>query len=143
MKALTVTKGTLAALGILAIASAAVAGGSRVRLEGRLSSDITLASGKAKFESRQGPSRQKFSVEIEDGQGNTDYDVTVAGTMVGTITTGVDGIGDLNFDSNFEPGVDDPATRFPDFPQVAPNTEVCAIGGGDEICGSLVDEDAN
>ena len=29
------------------------------------------------------------------------------------------GEGDLNFDTNFEPGLDDPATRFPaDFPQL-------------------------
>ncbi|MEZ6136396.1 MAG: hypothetical protein R3C53_15990 [Pirellulaceae bacterium] len=64
---------TTACMLLLSVASVSHAQ-QRVKLEANLSGN-TLASGKAKFESRG--NRQKFSVEIEDAAANTRYRVDV------------------------------------------------------------------
>ena len=95
------------------------AGGAETKLEGELVAGPVAGdvSGKAKFEDRDG--RRKFSAEIEGLNTGDMFDVMVAGQVVGTVTIDAAGVGDLNLDDNFEPGVDDPATRFPaNFPML-------------------------
>lgn len=105
--------------------SLGLAKGMETRLEARLTADAGFGdiSGKAKFRSRDG--RRQFSVQIEGLVPGDRFDVLINGAPVGTIVVGFGGTGDLNYDDNFEPGVDDPATQFPaGFP---------ALDGGERI----------
>ncbi len=110
------------------------AGSDETRLRGRLMAPVDAGdvSGQAKFRDRDG--RRQFSAEIEGFVDGDIFDVMVSGVVVGKIVIEPDGIGDLNYDDNFEPGVDDPATQFPaNFP---------AIDGGelvqiDQLTGTL------
>lgn len=74
---------------------------NRVRLEGRLSGR-TLASGKAKFESRDG--RAKLSAEVEDTTpGSTVVVIARRGSSVitlGAVPTNAFGVADLNLDTD-------------------------------------------
>lgn len=116
-----------AALFAMLFGSLAFGGGSEVRLQAQLSSGGTdLAGGAVEFRQRfdQGGRRQ-FSVQVENLQPGDMFDVMIAGQVVGKITIDDFGRGGLNYDDNFEPGVDDPATRFPDnFP---------ALDGGEQV----------
>lgn len=78
-------------------------------------------SGKARFESR--PDRSKFSVEIEGFAPGRTYFVSVNYVTVGQIVVDASGVGNLNYDSNFEPG-----DVTPDFPAGFP-----AIQAGSHI----------
>ncbi len=53
--------------------------------------------GKAKFEERS--DRTRLSVEIEDQERNTTFDVVLSSSTITTITTNDDGFGDVNLDS--------------------------------------------
>ncbi len=92
---------------------AAFAGGTELRLRGRLMSPATIGdvSGKAEYRLKDG--RRQFSIEIQGFQPGDVFDAMIAGAVIGTIVVDDFGIGDLNYDDNFEPGVDDPATLFP------------------------------
>jgi hypothetical protein len=80
-------------------------------------------SGQADFRLRDG--QRKFSAEVEGSVPGEMFDVVVAGEIVGKVTIDALGVGDLNFDDNFEAGLDDPATQFPaNFP---------AIDGGEMV----------
>lgn len=105
---------SLAALALVGMSgTAALAGNDETRLRAQLTAATEAGdiSGQADFRDRDG--RRQFSAEIEGFAAGEVHDVMVAGVVVGTLTVGVDGIGDLNLDSNFEAGVDDPATRIP------------------------------
>ena len=92
------------------------AGGNELRLEARIEADTSAGdiSGKVKFRQRfdQG-SRRQFSAQIEGFEPGSMYDVMIAGSVVGKIVVDDTGVGDLNYDDNFEPGLDDPASQFP------------------------------
>ena len=99
--------------GVLAT-NQAWAGSDETRLRVRLMAPVDAGdvSGQAKFRDRDG--RRQFSAEIEGFADGELFDVMVSGVVVGTITINANGgTGDLNYDDNFEPGVDDPATQFP------------------------------
>lgn len=96
--------------------------------EVRLRANLTAAaaagdiSGQADFRQRNG--RRQFSVQVEGLTPGDAFDVMAAGQVVGTITINALGVGDLNYDDNFEAG-DDPATRFPaNFPAVKAGTSI-------------------
>lgn len=104
--------------------SLALAGISETRFEARLAAPAAAGdiSGKVQYRER---GRRQFSVQVEGLQPGDRYDVMISGAVVGTITIDPFGIGDLNYDSNFEPGFDDPATQFPpNFP---------ALDGGEMV----------
>lgn len=75
----------------------------RVKIEADLSGN-TLASGDAKYESRGGGAREKFSVEVEDAAANTRYRIVVRrGASVifrRVMTTNALGTFDLNRDTD-------------------------------------------
>ena len=101
------------------------AGDDETRLEARLIAPATAGdiSGKAEFREKEG--RRQFSVQVEGLAPGDMYDVMIATVFVGTVEIDDFGIGELDYDDNFEPGVDDPATRFPaDFP---------ALDGGENV----------
>jgi hypothetical protein len=117
LKSLFVAMAIAFALTTVAPINGALAGGAEVKFEGRLEAAAGDLSGKAKFEQRDG--RRKFSAEVEGLVPGEMYDVVVAGAIVGKVVINGAGIGDLNFDTNFEPGLDDPATQFPgNFPML-------------------------
>ncbi len=100
-------------LGVLAT-SQTWAGGDELRLRARFVAPVSAGdvSGQAKFRYRNG--RRQFSAEIEGFNDGDMFDVMVSGVVVGKIVINEFGDpGDLNFDDNFEPGDDDPATQFP------------------------------
>jgi hypothetical protein len=91
------------------------AGDPEVRLRAELIAPPAVGdiSGQTDFRNRLSVARRQFSVAIEGLDPGNEFDVMVAGIVVGTITVDALGMGDLNFDDSFEPDVDDPATRFP------------------------------
>lgn len=114
----------IAALGAI---SNARAGGTEIKLETSLIAPAVAGdvSGKAKFENKLQEGLRKFSIQVEGFVPGQMFDVTVKNQVVGKIVINTAGIGDINFDSNFEAGVDDPATMFPpNFP---------ALEGGESI----------
>ncbi len=101
------------------------AGGATTRFRARLGAAPSAGdiSGQADF--KQSGSRRQFSVQVEGLTPGDAYDVMVGGQAVGTLTINALGVGDLNYDDNFEPGVDDPATQFPaNFPTIHAGTLV-------------------
>ena len=115
------------AAGMVIASSAAWAGGNETRLRASLTGGPGDISGQADLKSRDG--RRQFSVEVEGFSPGDMFDVTVGTANVGTIEIDAFGIGDLNYDDNFEPGDDDPATRFPtNFPDVN-GGEPVLVGG--------------
>ena len=109
--------------------SLVLAGRAETRFEARLTAPASAGdvSGKVQYRDR---GRRQFSVEVEGLQPGDRYDVMISSAVVGTITIDAFGIGNLDYDSNFEPGFDDPATQFPpNFP---------ALDGGEMVVvGSL------
>ena len=97
---------TAAAL-VLGTSLLVFAGGSGVKLEGRLtatSDQESLASGKAKFEMRG--DRARLSVQVEDIVAAGEVAITVGGTSLGTVQIDAFGQADVNLDSrdgNFVP----------------------------------------
>ncbi len=83
-----------------------------VRLEAVLTASASNdpIKGKAQYRERN---RRQFSVEVAGFQPGDRFDVMISGAVVGTVTIDDFGVGDLNYDSNFEPGLDDPSTKFP------------------------------
>ena len=115
------------ALLTISVSSLAMAGGGDTRLRTGLNAPIGAGdiSGKAEFRQRGNNGRRQFSVEVEGLAPGDMFDVMVAGVVVGTVRINDFGVGDINFDDNFEPGVDDPATIFPaNFP---------ALNGGELV----------
>ena len=113
------------ATGMVIASSAAWAGGNETRLEARLAAAPSEGdiSGKGDFRDRD--SRRKFSVQVEGFTEGQMFDVEVAGVIVGKVVIDAFGMGDINFDTNFEAGDDDPATQFPGgFPM---------LNGGEQI----------
>jgi len=102
---------------MLAASSSTWAGGNELRLRAGLAGGAGDVSGQADFRDRD--SRRKFSVEVEGFAPGDMFDVSVAGAIVGKVVVNEFGIGDVNFDTNFEAGIDDPATQFPgNFPML-------------------------
>ncbi len=118
-------KKMMATLTVLSFAfSLALAGRAETRFEARLTAPASAGdiSGKVQYRER---GRRQFSVQVEGLQPGDRYDVMVSGSVVGTVTIDAFGFGDLNYDSNFEAGLDDPATQFPpNFP---------ALDGGETV----------
>ncbi|HSF96164.1 MAG TPA: hypothetical protein VLA52_14155 [Thermohalobaculum sp.] len=112
--------GTAAAaltLAALVAGNPAFAGGE-LRLRAELSAAAGDISGQADFRNRTNKNRRQWSVQVEGLTPGDLYDVVVSGETVGTIVIDGFGIGDQNFDDNFEAG-DDPATQFPaNFPNL-------------------------
>lgn len=109
-------------LGTLVASNPALAGGNEVRLRAEFTAAAGDLSGKADFRNRG--DRQRWSVEVEGLTPGDMFDVMVAGQNVGTITIDNLGMGNQEFDTNFEAG-DDPATQFPaNFP---------GLGGGEFV----------
>ena len=103
--------------GMLAVSSSTWAGGSELRLRAALAGGVADIGGQADFRDRG--SRRNFSVEVEGFAPGDMFDVSVAGAIVAKVVVNEFGIGDVNFDSNFEAGIDDPATQFPgNFPML-------------------------
>ncbi|MFQ5775649.1 MAG: hypothetical protein ACE5GS_14100 [Kiloniellaceae bacterium] len=113
-------KGAAVALALAMLMSAGTAragGGNELRLRAALSGGPGDISGTADFRDRG--DRRRFSAEIQGFTPGQMFDVSVANTVVGKVVVDQFGIGDINFDSNFEAGVDDPATQFPgNFPML-------------------------
>lgn len=117
------TRKLVAAVTICLIAGGMTwAGGSELRLQAQITADPSAGdiSGKVEFRQRfDKGGRRQFSAQIEGLEPGSMYDVMVAGIVVGKIVVDAAGVGDLNFDDNFEAGVDDPATQFPpNFPSL-------------------------
>lgn len=89
--------------------------GAEIRLEAELSAPAAAGdvSGKAAYRNRLDKGRRQFSIQVEGFEPGTMYDVMVAGQIVGKIVIDNFGQGDLNYDDNFEFGLDDPGTQFP------------------------------
>jgi len=75
------------------------------RLRARLRADASAGdiSGNAKYRERDN-GRARFQLEVEGFRPGTTLDVTVDGVNVGTVTIDNLGIGELDFDTNIEPG---------------------------------------
>ncbi len=98
-----------------------LAKGHEVRLEARLVAPLFAGdiSGKVEFRNRIREGRRQFTVEMEGMSPGAKFDVMVAGQVVGTVEVDGFGIGELHYDDNFEPKLDDPATQFPpNFPNL-------------------------
>ena len=122
------TKKSIATLVLFAMClpAFALAGGDEIRLRAVLVGPEVDISGKVAFRHRvmKGESRRQFSAEIEGLRPGSVYDVMIAGVVVGKMTVDDFGIGDINYDDNFERG-DDPNTKFPfHFP---------ALDGGERV----------
>ena len=114
----------LFAFAAVTVSGAALAGGSEVRLRAELTAAAGDLSGQADFRNRTNRNRRQWSVEVEGLTPGNMFDVTVAGQNVGTIIIDGLGMGNQDFDDNFEAG-DDPATQFPaNFP---------ALNGGELV----------
>lgn len=87
--------------------------GGEVRLEAVLTASASSDPIKGQVQYRERGSRRQFSVEVQGFQPGDQYDVMISGEVVGTIVIDAFGFGDLNYDTNFEPFKDDPATKFP------------------------------
>lgn len=99
-------------------------GGGEIRLRAELTAAVGDVSGQADFRNRLNRNRRQWSVEVEGLTPGDMFDVTVAGQNVGTIMIDGFGMGNQDFDDNFEAG-DDPATQFPaNFP---------ALNGGELV----------
>ncbi len=99
-------------------------GGNEVRLRAELTAAVGDRSGQADFRNRLNRNRRQWSVEVEGLTPGEMFDVIVSGENVGTITIDNLGMGNQDFDDNFEAG-DDPATQFPaNFP---------ALDGGEPV----------
>ena len=105
------------ALGFAVLATSQTwAGGAEVRLHTRLTASETAGDvgGPVDFRNQLHTERRQFSAELEGFNDGDMFDVMVSGVVVGKIIINEpDGVGDFNFDDNFEPGDDDPATQFP------------------------------
>ena len=111
-------------LGVLAASNPVYAGGDEVRLRAQLTAAVGDLSGQADFRNRLNRNRRQWSVEVEGFAPGDMFDVMVAGQNVGTIVIDGFGMGNQDFDDNFEAG-DDPATQFPaNFP---------ALNGGEFV----------
>lgn len=120
-------------VGLMTTSTSALAGGERDRFECKNSGD-GVTSMDARFEDRDNGDRRKFDVSFDTLPGGVlkpgaEFDVTVAGTIVGSITLAIqpapdnDLAGDLEFDSNVDK--DDPNDDTVDFPAGFP-----AVGAG-------------
>ena len=99
-------------------------GGNEVRLRAELTAAVGDRSGQADFRNRLNRNRRQWSVEVEGLTPGDIFDVIVSGENVGPITIDNLGMGNQDFDDNFEAG-DDPATQFPaNFP---------ALDGGEPV----------
>lgn len=76
-------------------------GNSILRITAVLTSS-TVAHGDAEY--RKEGSRRRLSVELEDATVGSTHDVSVAGIFVGQLTIGALGKGELEFDTQLEPG---------------------------------------
>ena len=124
-------------LSLVAATSTAFAGGDEDRFRTELIAAASFGdiSGQADFRNKVQRGRRQFSVQVEGLSPGTTVAVMVAGTPVGFIPLNNVGVGELNYDDNFEAGVDDPLTRFPgDFPEIVEGVrvDVGALGGNFE-----------
>ncbi|MGQ0627573.1 MAG: hypothetical protein ACT4PL_05670 [Phycisphaerales bacterium] len=84
---------------VVPTADAGGGGGSGFRIRARLNGAGTLASGKADYRERMigANLQQRFNVEIEDAAADTTYEITINGSLFGTVTTNALGGGHLEF----------------------------------------------
>ena len=99
-------------VGLLGV-NTAFAGGAEVRLETGLVAVAAAGdvSGAADFRNRLDRGRRQFSVEVEGFTPGMQFDVTVAGVLVGTVEIDGFGTGGLDFDDTAQP--DDFDAPFP------------------------------
>ncbi len=104
-----------------------------IRLEAKLVAPASAGdiSGQAQYRDR---GRRQFSVQVEGLQPGDQFDVMISGAVVGTITIDNFGFGDLNYDDNFQPGKDDPATIFPSNFPALDGGELVVVG---QLSGTL------
>ncbi len=96
-----------------------------LRLEARLvaAAEHGDISGQVRFRDHGG--RRQLSAQIEGFELGEMYDVVISGVIVGKMTIDASGVGELDYDTNFEPNEDDPASVFPpNFP---------ALDGGERV----------
>lgn len=91
---------------------ASVERNDRVEFRADLEGPATLASGNARYRAEtRGPAiRARFDVSIEDADPKTTYEVTLNGTVIGTITTNAFGMGEVTFRSPSDDPDDLPGT---------------------------------
>lgn len=106
------TLGVIASAGALVLAmsmqASAGGGGADYRIRARLTGQGTPASGKSDYRERTrgGVTNVRWSVEIEDAEPETTYEVRIDGSLFGTITTDGLGFAELEFgDNNGGPAV--------------------------------------
>ena len=105
---------------LLGVAGTGIAlAGDSLRLRARLRADSSAGdiSGNAKYRERDN-GRRRFQLEVEGFRPGTVLDVVVDGVTVGSVTIDNLGVGELDFDTNIEPG-DDEGQPFPaNFPSL-------------------------